>query len=43
MANKIGFFEKFKIYWYWFTNPSQKHVLIVSCEFCNSTNVIAKN
>ncbi len=41
MANKVGFLQKCKVALYLFGNPSRKHILTVSCEFCGSTNIAA--
>lgn len=43
MSNKIGFIQKLRICWFMLTNPSHKYIQIVSCEFCNSTNVYVRD
>ena len=40
MGNKSGLTEKLRMCWFWLTSPTRKHVLMVVCEFCNSTNII---
>ncbi len=43
MGNKIGILQKIKIALFWFTSPTRKNILTVTCEFCGGTNIIKES
>jgi len=43
MGNKMGLIQKLKICWFLLTEETRKNILTLTCEFCDSTNIIAKN
>lgn len=42
VGNKKGLAQKLKICYFWLFNPKYKNMLTNTCEFCGSSNLIAR-